>query len=478
MAAVLVRWAMRWARVRAVVRAASPLSWPAAMPVLTSPSLLEPGLVGLWRPVLVVPETLPDHLSRPEIAAIVAHEACHLRRRDNLTAAVHMLVEALVWFHPLVWWIGARLIEERERACDEAVVQGGHDPAAYARSLVESCRLYLQSPLSCVAGASGSNLKRRVETIMTVPPSPPLSLPGKALLAAAGACAFASPVAAGWLASPAGHAVAARAAVVAARYAPARIGAGAFDPASAGDAGGAGKAPEAAANEASPTAGRSLALVDSASKLSVRQADGAPLEPAKPLPPVAGVDSRITPIDYDTGAPAAEANGSLGPGHYVEVSGMQKTGRCAAWSSWYVVSTRPVAPGYAIQNFRYALRGDRDCLTKFSEQARAQCEVLADAPDRKTVRFRMQGNGDQCFATSGQWPPGGAQVPGGPPLPHTASDRGQGEMVMTYDVVPTDQRSDAGCYIAFGELHCSRIDVRPSTDRAPARLAALPVTQR
>jgi hypothetical protein len=122
-----------------------------------------------------------------------------------------MLVEALFWFHPLVWWIGMRLIAERERACDEAVIEAGHDRAVYARGLVESCRLYLQSPLSCVAGASGSDLKSRVEAIMTAPPSSLLNPLKKALLLAAGGCAFATPVAAGLLTSPAGQQAVARA---------------------------------------------------------------------------------------------------------------------------------------------------------------------------------------------------------------------------------------------------------------------------
>jgi hypothetical protein len=181
------------------------------MPVKASAALMEPGLVGFFRPVLVVPETLPERLTRTEIDAILAHEIGHLRRRDNLTAALHMVVEALFWFHPLVWWIGGRLIAERERACDEAVIEAGHDRAAYARSLVESCRLYLQSPLSCVAGASGSNLKDRVEAIMTAPPSLPLSPLRKSLLLAAGACAFATPVTAGLLTTPEGQKAVARA---------------------------------------------------------------------------------------------------------------------------------------------------------------------------------------------------------------------------------------------------------------------------
>ena len=109
-AVVLIVWITRWARIRPLVRLAAPLALAAPMPVLASPTMLEPGLVGLWRPVLLVPETLFDHLDRPGIEALVAHEACHYRRGDNLTAAVHMLVEALFWFHPMVWWIGGRLV--------------------------------------------------------------------------------------------------------------------------------------------------------------------------------------------------------------------------------------------------------------------------------------------------------------------------------------------------------------------------------
>ncbi len=225
-AAVLVRWTIRWGRVRQVLRSAAPLDWPAPMPVLASPTLMEPGLVGFLRPVLVIPQTLPDHLIRSEVDAIVAHEACHLRRGDNLTAAIHTLVEAIFWFHPLVWWIGARLIAERERACDEAVVRAGHDRATYARSLVQSARLYLQSPLSCVAGASGSDLKTRVEMIMTAPAASPLSRAMKALLLAGAAFAFATPVAAGLLASESGAPSTPLAATVAAVSTPARAFAG------------------------------------------------------------------------------------------------------------------------------------------------------------------------------------------------------------------------------------------------------------
>jgi bla regulator protein BlaR1 len=69
------------------------------------------------------------------------------RRRDNLAAALHMLVEAAFWFHPLVWWIGTRLVDERERASDEEVVRLGSEPQAYAEGIRRVCEFCLQSPL-------------------------------------------------------------------------------------------------------------------------------------------------------------------------------------------------------------------------------------------------------------------------------------------------------------------------------------------
>jgi beta-lactamase regulating signal transducer with metallopeptidase domain len=201
LAVVLGVWAARWSRVRAALRDASPMDMSAPVQVLSTPLLMEPGVAGFLRPVLVLPEGIAERLSPAQLDAIVAHELCHVRRRDNLTGALHMLVQALFWFHPLVWWLGARLVAEREQACDEAVVRAGHGREAYARGVIETCRHYLQSPLVCVSGVSGADLQQRVEAIMTHPESAPLSLAAKALLGAAATLALASPVAAGVLAA-------------------------------------------------------------------------------------------------------------------------------------------------------------------------------------------------------------------------------------------------------------------------------------
>jgi beta-lactamase regulating signal transducer with metallopeptidase domain len=99
---------------------------------------MEPGVFGWRSPVLLWPRGIEERLTDLQIDAIVAHEIAHMRRRDNLTSALHMIVQAIFWFHPLTWWIGTRLVDERERACDEDVLRGGSRPDVYAESILKT----------------------------------------------------------------------------------------------------------------------------------------------------------------------------------------------------------------------------------------------------------------------------------------------------------------------------------------------------
>src|SRR5262249_25937903 len=127
----------------------------------------------------------------------IAHELCHVRRRDNLLAAIHMLVEAVFWFHPLVWWIGKRLVEERELACDEAVMAQGGSPRDYADAILGVCKHYVEAPLICVSGVTGADIKKRVEAILSPRKILGLALSQKLLLITAALVAAIVPFVAG-----------------------------------------------------------------------------------------------------------------------------------------------------------------------------------------------------------------------------------------------------------------------------------------
>jgi uncharacterized protein (TIGR03435 family) len=177
-----------------------------ALSLVSSTANLEPGVFGIFRPILWLPAGIGDRLEDAELEAILAHELCHIGRRDNLLATLHLLVESIFWFHPLVWWLGARLEEERERACDEEVVRLGGEPQVYAESILKVVEFYLASPVACAAGITGGELKKRIEGIMSSPFTRKLSYGKKILLAAAAVMAIAVPIAVGLINAPRGSA--------------------------------------------------------------------------------------------------------------------------------------------------------------------------------------------------------------------------------------------------------------------------------
>jgi uncharacterized protein (TIGR03435 family) len=199
---VALSWCLKWRKIRSIVRVARPETFAPGVPVLSSPWLGEPGVFGIFRQVLLLPEGIVTRLTPSQLEAILAHEMCHVRRRDNLTFAIHMGVETLFWFHPLIWLIGARLVEERELACDEAVLQSGSEAEVYAEGILKVCKFYVESPLACASGVSGSDLKRRVVRIMTERIGERLSMGRKLLLSVTGLMAVALPIAIGLAHAP------------------------------------------------------------------------------------------------------------------------------------------------------------------------------------------------------------------------------------------------------------------------------------
>jgi bla regulator protein blaR1 len=190
-------WILVWQQVRRALRRGVPLDLGIPVPTISSNERIEPGVFGVFRPVLLLPVGIAQRLTPDQLRAVVAHEMSHVRRRDNVANVIHMLAEALFWFHPLVWWIERRLLDEQERACDEEVLRQGGDPEVYAESILRICEFYVTSPLICVAGITGSDLKMRVREIMRGGLRPQLSFGGRLLLYMAALLVLAGPMVVG-----------------------------------------------------------------------------------------------------------------------------------------------------------------------------------------------------------------------------------------------------------------------------------------
>jgi len=195
-------WWRRWGRLSTIVHEASPLQLGIGVEARSTAALVEPGVFGIFRPILLLPAGIAGRLTPPQLEAVIAHELCHVRRRDNLAAAIHMVVEAVFWFHPMVWWLGAKMVEERERACDEEVLRLGGEPREYAEGILNVCQFYLESPLPCVSGVTGAGLKQRITEIMTPRTTRGLSSLQKAVLALAALGAVSMPLAIGIVNAP------------------------------------------------------------------------------------------------------------------------------------------------------------------------------------------------------------------------------------------------------------------------------------
>jgi bla regulator protein blaR1 len=212
------RW-RDWTRVRTVVHGATPLvtgrevqllrrvaaSLPierwrraaARLHIVLASSQVEPGVFGIGAPVLLWPQHLSEQLTDAELQAVLTHELCHVERRDNLTALAQTTVEILFWFNPVVWWLGSRLVSEREKACDEEVVTMGNDERSYAEAILKVCGFCLQPSSAFVAGVRSADLSQRIIRIMTPARCWPPRWLARVSVAAATACVLGVPLAAG-----------------------------------------------------------------------------------------------------------------------------------------------------------------------------------------------------------------------------------------------------------------------------------------
>jgi uncharacterized protein (TIGR03435 family) len=113
-----------------------------------------------------------------------------------------MVVEAIFWFHPLAWWVGSRMVEERELACDEEVLRMGCEPTDYVQGILNVCRLYTESPLRCVSGVTGADVKKRLRAILAGSIAHQLTAGKKLILATMGLAVLAAPLVIGVLTAP------------------------------------------------------------------------------------------------------------------------------------------------------------------------------------------------------------------------------------------------------------------------------------
>src|ERR1019366_7952349 len=114
---------------------------------------------------VLIPASCLTGLSTAQIEAIFCHELAHVRRHDYLVSVFQSIAEALLFYHPAVWWISKQVRRERECCCDELAVAMGNDVLAYAKALS-----YLEERRASfpefVLGANGGVLTMRIKRLL------------------------------------------------------------------------------------------------------------------------------------------------------------------------------------------------------------------------------------------------------------------------------------------------------------------------
>ncbi|MBN8249403.1 MAG: M48 family metalloprotease [Verrucomicrobia bacterium] len=162
-------------------RSPAPASWSAVLedvaaglgiqvPVTLweSARIRTPMILGWLRPVVLFPVGLLAGLPPGQVRALLAHELAHLRRHDYLVNLCQSLVEAVLFYHPAVWWISRQIRLERERCCDELAASVLEDRRILAEALVTlaECQ-FIGLPLAMAA--AGGSLTERVQRLLREP---------------------------------------------------------------------------------------------------------------------------------------------------------------------------------------------------------------------------------------------------------------------------------------------------------------------
>jgi beta-lactamase regulating signal transducer with metallopeptidase domain len=132
--------------------------------------LTSPATAYSWRPRILLPESLQSYLDDEQLEDVLCHELMHVKRRDYLWATISELTRCLLFFHPAVWLALRHLRQQRELACDAAVVRQREDRRPeYAECLTRLARVRLAEERAFVPinfAGSASFLATRVRSVL------------------------------------------------------------------------------------------------------------------------------------------------------------------------------------------------------------------------------------------------------------------------------------------------------------------------
>ncbi len=149
-----------------------------------------PVVVGIFNPMILLPGSMMTGLSVDQVQALLSHELAHIRRHDHWLNLLQRCTEAVLFFHPAVWYVSRRVSIEREHCCDDLVLAAGWTRLNYADALLKMAELCV-SPSSpalpaalAVSGGNPTLFKQRVLRVLAADANPKLRITPVGLIVA------------------------------------------------------------------------------------------------------------------------------------------------------------------------------------------------------------------------------------------------------------------------------------------------------
>ena len=146
---------------------------PRAVTLKLHAGLSTPVTVGFWRPLVLLPASLLSGMPVPLLEALLAHELAHVRRWDYLVNLLQSVAEALLFFHPVVWWLSGRMRIERELVADELAAMALQDPQRLAHALHALSQQPAPVRHGLLMSARGGHLLARIQQLLAPQPATP-----------------------------------------------------------------------------------------------------------------------------------------------------------------------------------------------------------------------------------------------------------------------------------------------------------------
>jgi len=141
--------------------------------IWVSDLVTSPVTIGYLKPIILVPLAAMNNLTSLQMEAVLLHELAHIKRYDYLVNLIINFIQAILYFNPFIKAFVKTVEQERERSCDEIVMQFQYDPHNYAKALLTLEKNNIVAQNMAIAATSGKNdLLNRIERILKIDSAP------------------------------------------------------------------------------------------------------------------------------------------------------------------------------------------------------------------------------------------------------------------------------------------------------------------